>query len=343
MVQQSRIWCFTWNNYTNENIDQLNQLYNDGVIEFIIFGKEIAPTTNTPHLQGVVRFKNRKRLGGIKSLLGDDIHFEVCKHFQNAILYCKKEDPNPTILGQPETQQGKRTDIDEIKELVFVKKVISKSVWLMEYAELYEKKQNLIDQYIELFHQSNVPKIKDNKFTKWQMDLQHTLEMEVPDRLILFILDYTGGKGKTWFADKYEELNTDTTQILNPAQTTNLAYLYKRTSKVVFFDCPLADVADQNMYSIFEQIKNGRVQSTKYQCTIKRFKPPHLIVFVNDIPFFDKLSKDRTRIYELTDDDNEKPDDLHDYVPKNLYSTNFCPTEEHYHILENRRLRSISR
>lgn len=59
-VSPSNGWCFTLNNWTEEeyssivhNIDADNFWY--------VIGKEIAPTTGTPHLQGYIGLKNLKK------------------------------------------------------------------------------------------------------------------------------------------------------------------------------------------------------------------------------------------------------------------------------------------
>jgi len=49
-----RNWVFTLNNYTDEDIARLASPYEQ--VKFIAYGKEIAPTTNTPHSQGYVIF-----------------------------------------------------------------------------------------------------------------------------------------------------------------------------------------------------------------------------------------------------------------------------------------------
>lgn len=44
-------FCFTLNNYTEDDIKKLQE-YAQEWTQFAIIGKEIAPTTGTPHLQG---------------------------------------------------------------------------------------------------------------------------------------------------------------------------------------------------------------------------------------------------------------------------------------------------
>lgn len=43
---RGRSWCFTHNNYTEEDVLRYDSLK----CERIVVGKEVAPTTGTPHL-----------------------------------------------------------------------------------------------------------------------------------------------------------------------------------------------------------------------------------------------------------------------------------------------------
>jgi len=62
---RSRAFCFTWNNYPSTyaaHLDSLEAVY-------YIAGKETAPTTNTPHIQGYVYWRNAKTLVSARAKL----------------------------------------------------------------------------------------------------------------------------------------------------------------------------------------------------------------------------------------------------------------------------------
>jgi len=66
-------WVFTINNYTDECADYLmNYLKLNESIGYCVAGKEIAPVTNTPHIQGYIRFtdKKGKRMKTVIRVLG---------------------------------------------------------------------------------------------------------------------------------------------------------------------------------------------------------------------------------------------------------------------------------
>lgn len=82
-------WCFTYNNYTEDDIKTIYDVLCSKCSRFII-GKEIAPNTKTKHLQGYIEFKTKNRPSSLK--LNNKIHWEKCKGTaQQNIDYCKKD------------------------------------------------------------------------------------------------------------------------------------------------------------------------------------------------------------------------------------------------------------
>lgn len=55
-------------------------------------------------------------------------------------------------------------------------------------------------------------------------------------------------------------------------------------------------------YEILEDVKKGIFLSTKYECKMKTFKPPMMVIFMNHFPDISKLSEDRFDICFKTDD-----------------------------------------
>ena len=59
------------------------------------------------------------------------------------------------------------------------------------------------------------------------------------------------------------------------------------------------------LYTNIENIKNGRVDSTFYgRFKRLRFKPPHVIVFINNVPNMSTFSLDRFHLFVLADEDH---------------------------------------
>lgn len=88
-ISPSIHWCFTLNNYSDEDI----KLYSSMIKEKCKkggFGLEVAPSTGTPHLQGWLEFKTKMRP---TSVFGKGAHWEKMKgkmHQNDA--YCGKEE-----------------------------------------------------------------------------------------------------------------------------------------------------------------------------------------------------------------------------------------------------------
>lgn len=111
MSTRSRAWCFTLNNYTDVDEKALNEIE----CQYIIYGKEIAPTTNTPHLQGYIYFKNAITFNSIKKKLPNKCHIEKAKGSpQENVKYCSKE--GNTIFKGQQPIQGERKDLNELRD-----------------------------------------------------------------------------------------------------------------------------------------------------------------------------------------------------------------------------------
>lgn len=88
--ERHRAWCFTWNNYTDEDCRYLEEEVGE-IAEYIVCGHEKAPTTGTPHLQGFVYFANARTFSGVQKLLLKSAHIEPAKSIPHAVQYCKKD------------------------------------------------------------------------------------------------------------------------------------------------------------------------------------------------------------------------------------------------------------
>lgn len=119
----SRNWCFTLNNFTEEEKESVKAWD----AEYLVFGEELGEKEETPHLQGYVEFRGSKKLTTLKKMNGR-IHWEIRKGTRGeAIEYCKK-DGKVFEKGNTERQQGKRSDLDAVKAMVKQGKPM-KEIW----------------------------------------------------------------------------------------------------------------------------------------------------------------------------------------------------------------------
>lgn len=120
-------FCFTHNNWCQDDEVAFKKLFDKGYFRWIIWGQETAPTTGTPHLQGFFWLANADRLANVKAKFkgswiavpGKD------KGPDYWITYCSKQDVDMKSFGiQPSTDdflaqipkgQGQRTDLLKVK------------------------------------------------------------------------------------------------------------------------------------------------------------------------------------------------------------------------------------
>lgn len=85
-LKRSRAFAFTWNNYTDEVESQLQA----EPYVYQVYGKELAPTTGTPHLQGYIRYRSARSLESVRKRL-KGAHVEVAISEFHLDKYCQKD------------------------------------------------------------------------------------------------------------------------------------------------------------------------------------------------------------------------------------------------------------
>ena len=116
-TQRVKAWCFTINNYTESDIEQLKQL----TVQYIVFQQEVGEN-GTAHLQGYVEFHSGRTFDRLKRVF-PRAHFER-RHgtAKQASEYCKKQNTRkpgtqPYESGQI-SSQGRRTDLEHVRATI---------------------------------------------------------------------------------------------------------------------------------------------------------------------------------------------------------------------------------
>lgn len=303
-------WAFTLNNYTPADLDRLSAVNEHGVstlldVAFIIFGKEVG-ASGTPHLQGTVCFSKRKYRSQAISIIGQ-AHFTVVRNLDNSIEYCKKDDPEPTVIGIPPRQPNRKGDVVlEIEEFKnSVKEGVTNLVDLREnHSSVVARFPEFVNDYIR---DRKPPVLVDpHPLRPWQQTLYHklTVQATTPEdiarfkREIIFIVDLVGNTGKSWFARYFCGLHDDA-QILVPGKKADMTLVVDEDKRVFFMDCPRSKQGDFIQYDFLEELKNGMIFSPKYRSRVKTLKTPHVVVCMNEHPDMTKLSMDRYSITVL--------------------------------------------
>lgn len=110
---RSRDWCFTLNNWTQEEYENILKISS----VYLIVGKEVGAEEETPHLQGYIYFANAVSFDSIRKKIPRS-HIEKANgRPEQASDYCKKEG-DWFEQGTLPQAQGKRTDLEIIREVL---------------------------------------------------------------------------------------------------------------------------------------------------------------------------------------------------------------------------------
>jgi len=94
---KARDWCFTVNNYTTAEVEEIKAWEDTQPMKYLVFGFERAPHTDTPHLQGYVYWNNARTFTALKDVF-PRAHWERARgdSLQNR-NYCLKIRPGDGI------------------------------------------------------------------------------------------------------------------------------------------------------------------------------------------------------------------------------------------------------
>lgn len=136
-ISPSNSWCFTLNNYTEDDLKFLSSKFSEESEKyFFIYGKEVAPTSGTPHLQGYIKSK-RKDKNGKPQKWRPFTEFAAIKRahwsrakgtMQQNYIYCSKEGDFKTNIT-PVSEADKRSLEERVREEV---RVLRNRIWCFE-------------------------------------------------------------------------------------------------------------------------------------------------------------------------------------------------------------------
>lgn len=287
-------------NPTDKTDKEIEAFTKHECFQYLIYQTETCPTTGTPHYQMYVEVKETIRGTAIKKFFPTA---NIQKRFgtQNeAIIYCQKKESaigTPITYGKPSVQ-GARNDLQELKA-----KLDSHSTWIecIRDEAIHPQLAKYGSFAKEYFNSKKSTRDGLRRFHRWQEELLEVIKGEPDNRTITWYVDTEGGKGKS---EMTKELISQHEAIVMGGRGVTDLYQYAQSkNKIVIWDFP-RDMQLREPYDAIEKIKDGYFTSTfRNPMFCQRDYPAHIIVFANYKPDESKLSSDRWRIIELTDDD----------------------------------------
>lgn len=259
-ILRARYWLWTWNNYEEIDVENLEKWCNKECIEFN-FQREIGEN-GTPHLQGFWNFKNARYFKSLKEIWGK-MHIEKARNIDAARDYCKKPETRvgDTISG------GSRSVKDPLKNVELYG-------WQKEFIKICEEEPD--NRTINWFY--------DEEGCSGKTTLAKHLCLKYPDE----VLYLSGGPANCkWGITSFLHNKVKSKLVRNDKNLRIAIFDFTRT------------VEDRVSYEALESVKNGIFFNTKYESMQVVFDCPHVMVFANFRPEMEKLSKDRWNIVDI--------------------------------------------
>lgn len=146
-------------------------------------------------------------------------------------------------------------------------------------------------------------KFHDLELRNWQKQVINALEYQT-ERRILCVKDEMGNNGKSWLS---KHLVAKYRYAYVPAMPNFEDYMFMAMAHPnatgFIFDLPRADTLQQkkSMWMAMETIKNGYLYDKRYEFKEQWREPPKIVIFCNEDPPVEVMSKDRWERYYLTD------------------------------------------
>lgn len=319
-----RRWCFTINGHGWEPSNEFLES-----VKTLVYQKEIGEENDNEHIQGYCEFKNCRRFDGVKELIGDvTVHIEKANgSARDCINYCskketRKEGTEPVFVGltlrkiKPKLEE----QVDAIMDGIRASEVILNQPYGIKSYKSLQTLERLrrIDKVKE--QMKNHYKIEN--LNEWQEKAWNLLKNQ-NRREVLWVYDEEGNSGKSWF-NTFICYGLDGCA-MDAGNFRDMAYRYD-CEEYVGIDCKRYFDFKKNpdFYEFLEALKDGRVESTKYESIMKPSFECKVVVLANCMPSLKALSKDRWTILKIDKKEEEKPYNIYEgFKPSQFDNDNY--------------------
>lgn len=186
------------------------------------------------------------------------------------------------------------------------------------------------------------PTYSDYMYT-WQIyATAYLLSMVGNHRTYLHLFDLHGNSGKSWFASILKTHHRDKLCLIDAAgqygDMVDASRGELESCEIVIIDASRSENNRKSIAKLVENVMNGRVTATKYECDAIQCKANFVILMSNEPPFPGRLSLDRTICIELTAkpkyggpagiEARRRPGDLHREYIQNERITEYYPNKK---------------
>jgi hypothetical protein len=138
----------------------------------------------------------------------------------------------------------------------------------------------------------------------WQVQIEKLIQKKPDGRSIFWFWESEGNVGKTAFT-KYLCFHYGAISV--SGKGADILYVTAENNRDIYIFTYSRSVEEYVSYDSMEKVKDGLYMSGKYEskCIIRNC--PHIIVFSNFPPSYEKLSKDRWKDFEIKNKEKEIP------------------------------------
>lgn len=254
-----------------ENAEEtLEKIYDHPTVKQVQGQVEVCPKTGKRHIQACLELNRKQRFTHVQKLCPHGTHLEKSKAWAELQEYCRKEETRA---------EGEEEDVGPFA-------------------------------FPGVVHRAHFE--PQMALRPWQLHVRACLmhrHLGAPKRKVLWLHDERGATGKTEFV-RYCRMKTAlNTVCIRGGNHNDIAHSLRTFMEdneegpdVVFLDIP-REARAKVSYKFIEELKDGMVQSNKYESTcIDLLVVPHVIVLANSPPEQGMLSADRWVVREIKDD-----------------------------------------